>query len=1209
MNDTFLDEPNDDRMMMMMPDELEEEDSDHDTGSVELSRMDDDDRGTIYSSENNGGRATENASNKAVLLGKRESKAVFSSKVLVFGVLLLSAVVVAVVTYKFTSQAEVNEFETAFEQDARKVLESLGASLDKAIAGVDAYVMTMLSYARDTNQTWPRVTIPDFEARSGKFLDLTKAAVFMEFILVTPETRPEWEAYTAKEGPTWAQNSIDYLRANNLFQDVYDARNVTDESIVYLDFVHDYSAWGVENPVGLPANHSGPMLPMWQSAPLVPTSPVYNWDLATVAENESVLHCIQAHQTSISRAYMVASENDDPAIKVENEAWADYFSNYISPHEEAMEPLSDFYYPMVPDMLDQRALSLEPDYDPTQHQVVGIMSQSVYWRDMIKGILPDGSIGVVAVFTSPCSATFTYEINGPTVRYLGGGDHHNAKYNPLKFTSLLQDLDEYNAGANRYSYIPLEKDLCPWSIHIYPSQQYEDQFLTKFPIVLTIAAVVIFAFTTAVFVFYDWWVEQRQMIVMKSALRSDAIVSSLFPSNVRARLYDDQEDEEKAKQTRRSTFVNKQQELNSASIGASGDVKKDTRPIADLFPEVSVLFADLVGFTAWSSEREPDQIFRLLEALYGAFDRVCKRRGVLKIETIGDCYLAACGLPEPRANHAVVLCRFAADIRDLMNSITNDLETELGPGTGNLKIRVGIHSGAVTAGILRTDKARFQLFGDTVNTAARMESNGSPNRIQVSSKTAEALEKAGKGVWMTKRQDPIEAKGKGTMETFWVEPVSGASTHRSAASSVQMNNSHVFEGNDGIDAMLDLTETPDSGLTERLIDFNAKICEDLIVKVLMRRQAMGMDPSTDEESSSAAAIWTKGSNSVRDEVVDTISLPPFQKATFTATKTSLEPQVVHQLHEFVAEIAHSYRDNPFHNFEHASHVTMSANKLMNKICSHSKTLSQQEVYIHSFGVAMDPLAQLAIIVAAIIHDVDHRGVPNPVLATEEPSMAQRYSKKSIAEQHSVHVAWEIFMRPTYCDLRACLFPTKEELARFRQLIVNAVIATDVFDPELKSMRNNRWNNAFSESAQSEDPDFLNRKGTIVLEHVIQASDISHCVQHWTIYQKWNRRLFQEMYDAFLSGRTDKDPSTGWYAGELWFFDNYVIPLAKKLKECKVFGASGHEYLDTAYENRIEWEHKGKEIVEEMKREMAGRSNRSNAELQSGETEWENVVEC
>ena len=97
----------------------------------------------------------------------------------------------------------------------------------------------------------------------------------MEFLLVTPETRSEWEAYSAKHGPTWAEKSIEYLKNNDMFQDVYKARNITEPE--YIEVVHDYSAWGVEDPEGLPDDYPDPMLPMWQSAPLIPTTPVYNW--------------------------------------------------------------------------------------------------------------------------------------------------------------------------------------------------------------------------------------------------------------------------------------------------------------------------------------------------------------------------------------------------------------------------------------------------------------------------------------------------------------------------------------------------------------------------------------------------------------------------------------------------------------------------------------------------------------------------------------------------------------------------------------------------------------------------------------------------------------------------------------------------------------------------------------------------------------------
>ena len=105
-----------------------------------------------------------------------------------------------------------------------------------------------------------------------------------------------------------------------------------------------------------------------------------------------------------------------------------------------------------------------------------------------------------------------------------------------------------------------------------------------------------------------------------------------------------------------------------------------------------------------------------------------------------------------------------------MREITRDLETQLGPDTGDLSMRFGLNSGPVTAGLLRGDRSRFQLFGDTVNTAARMESTGKPGRIQISQSTADALRRSGKQHWLEAREDLVSAKGKGILKTFWLTP-------------------------------------------------------------------------------------------------------------------------------------------------------------------------------------------------------------------------------------------------------------------------------------------------------------------------------------------------------------------------------------------------------------------------------------------------------
>jgi hypothetical protein len=175
------------------------------------------------------------------------------------------------------------------------------------------------------------------------------------------------------------------------------------------------------------------------------------------------------------------------------------------------------------------------------------------------------------------------------------------------------------------------------------------------------------------------------------------------------------------------------------------------------------------------------------------------------------------------------------------------------------------------------------------------------------------------------------------------------------------------------------------------------------------------------------------------------------------------------------------------------------------------------------------------------------------------------------------------------DLRAAIYGGEGDKARFRQLVLNSVMATDIMDNDLKSDRNDRWSKAFTEQPAQESPaDAINRKATIVIEHLIQASDVAHTMQHWHVYRKWNERLFEETYKSYVQGRAAADPSIIWYKGELGFFDFYIIPLAKKLKDCGVFGVSSDEYLSFAIRNRGEWERTGLEVVEKLKAKVAAR---------------------
>ncbi|KAL3778404.1 hypothetical protein HJC23_012117 [Cyclotella cryptica] len=201
----------------------------------------------------------------------------------------------------------------------------------------------------------------------------------------------------------------------------------------------------------------------------------------------------------------------------------------------------------------------------------------------------------------------------------------------------------------------------------------------------------------------------------------------------------------------------------------SRDLDASEPAIADLFPSTSIMFADVSNFTYWSSKHAPSEVFTLLESLFFEFDRIATEMEVFKLSTVGDCYIAAAGVPYPRDDHAVVLSEFAERCRRKANDVLIYLSLKAGmEDVSQLSIRIGIHSGPVTAGVLRGEKARFDLFGDTINTAARIESTGKPNMVHLSSETAELLEIAGKQQWFIPREESVSAKGKGELKTFWL---------------------------------------------------------------------------------------------------------------------------------------------------------------------------------------------------------------------------------------------------------------------------------------------------------------------------------------------------------------------------------------------------------------------------------------------------------
>lgn len=184
-------------------------------------------------------------------------------------------------------------------------------------------------------------------------------------------------------------------------------------------------------------------------------------------------------------------------------------------------------------------------------------------------------------------------------------------------------------------------------------------------------------------------------------------------------------------------------------------LKKGQRTIADSFEEVTVMFADLVEFTKYSAQTSPQALVETLNVIFSKFDRLAEKHGLEKIKTIGDAYMVVAGLPTPRKNHAEAIAEMALDMRKEIAKYNNE-------NGESFKLRIGINSGPVVAGVIGIKKISYDLWGDTVNTASRMESQGQPGQIQVTVATYERL----RDHYLFEERFPMQVKGKGEMTTY-----------------------------------------------------------------------------------------------------------------------------------------------------------------------------------------------------------------------------------------------------------------------------------------------------------------------------------------------------------------------------------------------------------------------------------------------------------
>lgn len=232
------------------------------------------------------------------------------------------------------------------------------------------------------------------------------------------------------------------------------------------------------------------------------------------------------------------------------------------------------------------------------------------------------------------------------------------------------------------------------------------------------------------------------------AAESKAIDSMLAIQTLVQRMTEELEEEQK----RSESLL-----LNILPGSIAQRLKSGDTTIADRFEDASVLFADIVGFTELAARHSPEEVVSILNEIFSSFDVLVEKHGLEKIKTIGDAYMAAGGIPDPVDDHAARCARMALDMLHVIDGFRKS-------GMAFLSIRIGLHCGPIVAGVLGSKKFAYDLWGDTVNTASRMESSGQPGRIQASESIREALA----DTFEFQARGEIEIKGKGVLRTHFL---------------------------------------------------------------------------------------------------------------------------------------------------------------------------------------------------------------------------------------------------------------------------------------------------------------------------------------------------------------------------------------------------------------------------------------------------------
>jgi Adenylate and Guanylate cyclase catalytic domain len=515
--------------------------------------------------------------------------------------------------YRAFTQAVKTVSESEFSDFAQAMF-SLAQSI--TVAGQTAAAASALD-----DSPFPFVRIPMFEVHGSQARKFSGVEVVAWSPIVTEAQRPFWAEFVQQQQGWYEESKIllSYTSQEENNDDDDDRNphgdsNSSDSIRPYIWYGNRTGDdWSIPSPPG-----AMNFAPIWQTSPppysrrmllnydllsepllrkLLPAVDTIRHGLATAADL-SWHHALDHHSHRRHGRRLLHSKDDKD-------------EKLLHPHSSFMQPVFD-------------------GLDVWNSKLVGVVTSTVSWDIFLARLLPPTVSGITAVLTNTCNQTYTYVINGPEVQFQGTGDLHNPKYESTKFVIPVIAVASAEMLAT--------PGHCVYTYCLYFSDAFRSKGESNLAVITTTLIAVIFALMAFAFAMYDRFVQRRNDKIVRAAVTSHAFLSTLFPSQVKKRLLaENQEtnDQDNSVQPRRKRAVR----LASGGGAVTNDEDDEmvplsgynSKPIADLFTETTILFADLAGFSAWSSVREPSQVFMLLETLFRSFDEIAKKHNVFKV--------------------------------------------------------------------------------------------------------------------------------------------------------------------------------------------------------------------------------------------------------------------------------------------------------------------------------------------------------------------------------------------------------------------------------------------------------------------------------------------------------------------------------------------------------------------------------------------------